>query len=113
MDSLNIILEKDESIELNWKHNLGSGAIPEIIENNIDLNLTELAQKVMKTLDMKFASVDIIKTVDGRYKVMEINSGVMLTNFALNDEKGYKLAKNIYKKVIKLMMGKELTNGKI
>lgn len=102
---LETILANNEVIELNWKHNLGSGAIPEIIEiNNANKNVVEIAKKAIKALEMSFASVDIVETKNDGYKVIEVNSGVMLTNFASHSEEGYQLAKGIYSSAIKLMI---------
>ena len=53
---------------------------------------------------MSFASVDIVETKNDGYKVIEVNSGVMLTNFASHSEEGYQLAKGIYSSAIKLMI---------
>ncbi len=103
---LGTILGKDEVIELNWKHNLGSGATPEIIEIKNNANLVKIAKNAANALEMNFSSVDIIETKNKEFKVLEVNSGVMLTNFALNGEKGYNLAKRIYKNAIKIMMNK-------
>ena len=47
-----------------------------------------------------FCSVDIIKTKDSNFYVMEINSGVMMQNFIKQNENGYMIAKLIYKEAI-------------
>lgn len=101
--NLNKVLKKGKIIELNWKHNLGSWATPKIVDIHTDI-LTELAIRTTKTLGIRFASVDIIKTKEGVYKVLEVNSGVMLSNFALNSETNHKIAKDIYEETIHKMM---------
>ena len=49
-------------------------------------------------------AIDIIKNENGDLSVIEVNSGVMLVNLALKSEEGYKVAKDIYKRGIILMM---------
>lgn len=102
--NLATILEKDAVVELNWKHNLGGGAKPEIVAIEKHNHLVEIAKKAVKALEMKFASVDIIETENDGFKVLEVNSGVMLINFAGANQEGYILAKGIYTRAIKLMM---------
>jgi glutathione synthase/RimK-type ligase-like ATP-grasp enzyme len=102
---LETILPINEILELSWKHNLGEGARPEIIEvDKYNKEVINIAQKTMKALGMDFASVDIIKTKNNSFKVIEVNSGIMLTNFALDSQKGYNLAKEVYSNAIQLMM---------
>ena len=95
----------NEKIELSFKFNLSSGAktftdIPMELKNKI----TNLALKVTKSLNITFASVDIID-VDNKLLVMEANSGVTLNKYILHNN-GYKVAYNIYKDAIKLMFDK-------
>ena len=51
-------------------------------------------------MDIKYGSIDIIKTTDGHYYVMEINSGLMMDNFILQHENGKEVARKIYKEAI-------------
>ena len=91
------IPEHNEIFALNWKHNLGIGAVAHILEEEKTINeLSILAKKATGLLNLKFASVDIIE-VNGIYKILEINSGIMMENFANMNEDNYKLAKSIYK----------------
>lgn len=84
----------------NWKHNLGQGAIPCVVE--IGQDLEQLAISAVKATGITFASVDIIKTAEG-LKVLEINSGVMLENFSHVNEQNYEIAKSIYRDAILMM----------
>lgn len=65
--------------------------------------ISSLALKTSSILNVGFGSVDIIKTIDGKYYIMEINSGVMMDNFIKQDENGYNVAKSIYREAIKNM----------
>lgn len=103
--SLNSILKKNLELKLNWKHNLSSGS-------KVDLNINEglkkevinLAIKAAKSIGMVLCSVDIVQMSNNELKVIEVNSGVMLVNFAMNGENEKQISKNIYRKVIKSMI---------
>ena len=87
-------------IPINWKHNLGQGASAEIVEDQALIELLGgLAKQAAEVVNVNFASVDIIKT-DGRYLVLEINSGVMMENFARQNDHNYRLTKEIYRQAI-------------
>lgn len=106
MNDINIltILPTDEIFELGWKHNLGKGAKPIIIEDELlKEKLTTLAIKASKAVNINFASVDIVESQDELF-VMEINSGVMTENFAQESELNYNIAKTIYRNAIKAMI---------
>ena len=51
-------------------------------------------------LNLKFASIDVVKDKKGGYKVLEINSGVMMETFSKLNERNYNLAKHIYRTAI-------------
>ena len=56
--------------------------------------------KVKDTINIRFASIDIIQTKDNKFLVLEVNSGVMMENFIKQMNNGYEIAENIYKKAI-------------
>lgn len=90
---LNYIPMKDEKVEVSWKHNLGQGATPELIKDKkIISELTEIALKCSTSLDIGFASIDIIEA-NKHYFVLEINSGVMIESFSKYNEENYELVK--------------------
>ena len=62
--------------------------------------ISSLALQTSLVVGLSFGSVDIIKTKDGRYYIMEINSGVMMDNFINQAENGYNTAKSIYKEAV-------------
>lgn len=99
---LNYIPENKEKIELSWKHNLSGGATPKIIEKNdkVYKEVERLAIKAGKTLNMIFATVDIIETDKDSFYVLEINSGVGATLFSKLAPNGKKIVKDIYKKAL-------------
>ncbi|HEY0222463.1 ATP-grasp domain-containing protein [Lactovum miscens] len=83
--------------EGSWKHNLGLGAKPEIVP--LDPVLEDMAKRATKVVGINFASVDIVE-VDGGFKVLEINSGVMMEKFSLQSDENYEIAKSIYRKAL-------------
>ena len=100
----NDILKKDEVYELSFKFNLSSGGK---IFTDIDIilkdKITNLALSVSKNLNITFASIDIIHTIDDQIMVLEANSGVMMNSFIIQHENGYNIAYQIYRDAIKLM----------
>ena len=97
------ILEAGEKFSFNWRHNLGHGAVASVLKDKeIENKLKKLAKKTTKTLNLKFASIDIIRTND-EYKVLEINSGVMMEHFSSQNEEYYNKAKIIYKEAMDSM----------
>ncbi len=99
-----IVLNNSERYYLNWKHNLGQGAKPIIVDDkNIVENLSDLALRASSAVNIKFASVDIIKTND-IFLVLEINSGIMMENFSQTSSANYQIAKGIYKEAIESML---------
>lgn len=103
-DEFEKIPQKNEKYYINWKHNLGQGAkAVENIDKNIEKKVTDLVSVVIQKLNIRFASIDVVKCNDS-YKILEINSGVMMENYAQQDEYTYKKAKTIYKKAIFKML---------
>lgn len=99
-DLLNKIPKSGEKIPLNWKHNLGQGAQPEIVTDpSLVSQLSGLALRAADAVKVRFASVDIIRT-GGEFKVLEINSGIMMESFAHINAHNYQLAKSIYKEAL-------------
>ena len=103
---LDSIPAKNEMIRVLWKHNLGQGAKPKIVEANSALQATlyELAERARAALGIEFSSIDIIET-EGKYLVLEINSGVMVENLRKFLADGYDLAKSIYYRAIEKRFG--------
>ena len=51
-----------------------------------------MAKDVSKKINLGFGSIDIIKTIDNKYYVLEINSGVMIENYIKLTSDGYNKA---------------------
>lgn len=94
--------EKGEKIELSWKHNLSGGATPTILaDGELKTDIINLARKVAKAMNIKYATIDIISTEDDKLYVMEVNSGVCMTKFIELVDGGYEIAKEIYRKALR------------
>jgi len=94
---------KDEIVKLGWKHNLAHGALPQVVDDEkLIKSLSALALEASRVLNIKFASVDTVLT-EGSFKILEINSGVMMEHFASSSAGNYDKAKEIYKEAIRLM----------
>ncbi len=92
--------KEQEVIALNWKHNLHWGATANIdVDKTTKQTLTALALSATKTLKAKFVSVDIVLHND-TYKVLELNSGIMMEKFATFTPENYQQAKAIYTKAV-------------
>jgi hypothetical protein len=51
----------------------------ELEKDKIEIN--KIITKLNNEINIGFGSVDIIKTIDDKFYIMEINSGVMMDNF--------------------------------
>lgn len=96
--------KKDEQYIYDWKFNLSNGSM---MNNDISLKdkniLKTIALNVVNLINIGFASIDIIKTYDNKFYVLEVNSGVMIEHYINQIKNGYSKAKSIYKEAIKEM----------
>lgn len=100
---LNYVPQKGEKINVSWRHNLSNGANPKLLKNKkLYKVLQDIATQASLKLNIQFATIDIVE-VGGEYKILEINGTVCLTKFMQFNEENYNLAKNIYKKVLKVL----------
>lgn len=54
-------------------------------------------------MNIHFATIDVIQTSNNKLYVMEVNSGVCMTNFIEKTEGGYEIAKSIYRKALEAL----------
>lgn len=101
---MSYVPKQGEKVEISWKHNLSGGSIPTILEKGEQYNkIATLAIQAGKALNMNFATIDIIQTVEGKLYVMEANSGICGELFSKVIDGGYEMVKEIYRKAIKAM----------
>ena len=61
-----------------WRHNLDAGAKPVLLaDGEVRTACVQLATSAANAIGIVFASIDVIR-VDGAWRVLEINSGVMM-----------------------------------
>lgn len=95
------IPEKGETVFLTWKHNLGRGASAEILTDDaMREKVTYLASRAARTLNVNFASIDIVRLGD-ELRVLEVNSGIMTEAFASQSRENYLTALSIYERAIR------------
>jgi len=77
-DDIEAILPPGERRVLNWRHNLDAGARPVLLEQGAAREAcVAIARRAATAIGIRFASVDVVR-VGGAYKILEINSGVMM-----------------------------------
>lgn len=65
-----------------WRHNLDAGAKPVLLENGeVRTACVKLATDAARAIGITFAAIDVVR-VDGTWRVLEINSGVMMEALA-------------------------------
>lgn len=65
-----------------WRHNLDAGAKPVLLEDGeVRTACVKLAASAASAIGIVFASIDMVR-VDGDWRVLEINSGVMMEALA-------------------------------
>lgn len=96
--------EKDEKVEISWKHNLSGGATPKILEKGeLYDRIEQLSIAAGKAINMNFATIDIIETTDNNLYVLEVNSGIGATIFTETVEGARDIMKNIYRYALDLL----------
>ena len=99
---LNYIPNQNEKIEISWKYNLTGGATARIVkkEDLIYKTIEELAIRTGKSLDLTFATIDIIKTKENEIYLLEVNSGVSTNIFSNIVKDGKMIEREIYRKAL-------------
>jgi glutathione synthase/RimK-type ligase-like ATP-grasp enzyme len=76
--ALDSIVPLGQRHALNWRHNLDSGAEPVLLEQGATREAcVQIAVEAAKSINLRFGSVDVV-CVDGSWRILEINSGVMM-----------------------------------
>lgn len=85
------------------QHNLSHGATPEKVnDSKLKATLATLAKDVMTCLNLRFASIDIIKA-NGKLSVIEANSGVTFNIYAAMSSLHRQEAKEAYRAALLTM----------
>lgn len=87
-----------------WRFNLSQGASAKKIEGGkLYEKLLALAKRAVQVLEIRFCSVDIIKTQADELMVMEVNSGVTTGKYLEQHPEDYSKVKQIYADVLEKM----------
>lgn len=102
--ALDTIPKQGEKVDISWKYNLSGGATAKVLDKGeLYQAVEELVIKAGKAMNMNFATIDVIQTMDDKLYVLEVNSGVCATIFAETVDGGYELIKEVYRKALKAM----------
>ena len=97
------VLDQGQELVVGWKHNLGEGARPLLVEEGEQASqLGELAYAARTAINIRFASVDIVQ-VNGELSVLEINAGVMMEYFVQHYPDLRPRVKAIYAQAVEAM----------
>jgi glutathione synthase/RimK-type ligase-like ATP-grasp enzyme len=88
-------------------HNLAAGAVPEPLPIEADHEPTRLALAATAALGLRFAAVDVVR-VGGRWRVLEVNAGVMLERYARLAQGGEGQARRIVAAAVGRMLDPRL-----
>lgn len=96
-----LVYRKDLAEGPEWRHNLQFGARPDLdVQPQLRDSLEEMAQAAMGALDLRFASVDVIRLAD-RLLVLEVNGGVTLEHFGHASDRHRQLADDVYRAAVR------------
>jgi hypothetical protein len=87
---------------LNWRHNLGQGAVATQIDPSAHAEARMVAQAAAGAINLRFGSVDVLLSREGP-TVLEVNAGVMMEYIARVLPGGDALAERIYRRAFELM----------
>lgn len=104
IQELTYIPKAGEKLEFEWKFNLSKGAIIQKVSEEESKILSEIAKDASKAINLRIGSIDIIKTSDDEYKVIEINSGLMMENLIELLPDGNEIVYNIYEEAMLKMI---------
>jgi len=93
---------KGESVPIQWKHNLGTGATLSLdLREDAKAKVSELAPRAAAAIGIRFCSVDIVEVEGEGFMIMEINSGVMMDSLmAQLGDSGVDLAYRCYEAAV-------------
>ena len=93
-----------------WRFNLHHGALASPIPPTDYPAITLLARQAFRALDLRFCSVDIIKTTDDQLLVMELNNGVTLTGYLKQHPEDLDRTLSIYADAVAAIFARPVTD---
>lgn len=92
-----------------WRFNLHHGALASPIPPADYPAIISLARQAFRALDLRFCSVDIIKTTDDQLLVMELNNGVTLTGYLKQHPEELDRIRSIYHDAVAAIFARPVT----
>jgi glutathione synthase/RimK-type ligase-like ATP-grasp enzyme len=84
--------------------NLGLGAVPQDIADAAQADqVATLAQTVCRELSLRLAAVDIVQLASGELRVLEVNDGIMMENYARTSDAYRARAEGVYDAIVAAM----------
>lgn len=97
-------------LQLNWKFNLSQGAkCMSIDDTNFYEELKNIAISAANAINIRFATVDILVDKNNNKQVLEINAGVAMDQFIIQNPKGIEIATSIYEQALISMFNENHT----
>lgn len=93
-----------------WRFNLHHGALASPIPSADYPTIIRLARQAFHALDLRFCSVDIIKTTDNQLLVMELNNGVTLTGYLKQHPEELDRILSIYHDAVAAIFARPITD---
>lgn len=81
--------------------NLGKGAIA--VDYTIAGIELDLARKAKNALELRLCAVDVVEFADGSWRVLEINDGIMMENYARQSLQNEEKAQHVYAAILDLV----------
>lgn len=97
LDGLCVLAYQKQKPKNEWRFNLSHGATTQLITPSQDLIST--ASKAMNALGLRLGAVDFLQTKQGPI-ILEVNSGIMLNNFASQNPQQKEIAIKIYRQIL-------------
>jgi D-alanine-D-alanine ligase-like ATP-grasp enzyme len=115
---LDSVLKKDETLFLDWCHNLSRGSrADKVVSEDLHIALKSLGSKTMKALGLRFASVDIVRLKEteasssdaaliaipeNRLLVLEVNGSVSVGGYVTQHPEDFDTAQEMFSQAVKI-----------
>ena len=118
-EMLDVVLEQDHQMMLDWCHNLSRGSkADKVISDELCVQLKELGQRTMKALGLRFASVDIVRLKESassdhfvipkdRLLVLEVNGSVSVGGYVTQHPEDFEKGRSMFSKAVDLYFQEE------
>lgn len=92
-------------LPLIWRHNLAAGAMPVVWEDPAQqAPVVALARRALNVLGLRVAAVDVIQAEgEEGWRILEVNSGIMMEYFARKHPQGREIALRVYTALLERM----------